>query len=56
MDDVKKVFPYMSEYRVIFKVQKIWFMSKMYGVKLQLHKAQIKPSSKNTVDADFLDG
>ena len=46
MDDVKLVLPYMSEYRNLFKVSKIWFMSKTYGVKLQLLKAQIKPSDK----------
>ena len=55
MDESKKVVPYMSEFRFVFKVQKIWFMSQTYGVKLQLMKAQIKPPEKNNVDMDFLD-
>jgi hypothetical protein len=54
MDNVKDVFPYMCEYRIIFKVSKIWFMSNNYGVKLQLTKAQIKPTTKPTIDVDFV--
>ncbi len=44
----------MCEYRIIFKVSKIWFMSSNYGVKLQLTKAQIKPTTKPTIDVDFV--
>ena len=54
MDNVKDVFPYMCEYRIIFKVSKIWFMSNKYGVKLQLTKAQIKSTTKPTIDVDFV--
>ena len=56
MDNIKDVFPYMSEYRFVFKVQKIWFMSKNYGVKLQLMKAQIKkPENKQNMSSDFVE-
>ena len=55
MDNIKQVFPYMSEYRFVFKVQKLWFMSKNYGVKLQLMKAQIKPQVKQTISVDFVE-
>ena len=57
MDNIKQVFPYMSEYRLVFKVQKLWFMSKNYGVKLQLMKAQIKPpdASRQKRQIDFVE-
>ena len=57
MDEIKKVVPYMSEFRFVFKVQKIWFMSQTYGVKLQLMKAQIKPPDKspNKTVSEFID-
>ena len=55
MDNIKQVFPYMSEYRLVFKVQKLWFMSKNYGVKLQLMKAQIKPPVKHKEVSEFID-
>jgi hypothetical protein len=55
MDNIKQVFPYMSEFRLVFKVQKIWFMSKNYGVKLQLTKAQIKPPVKQNLSVDFVE-
>ena len=55
VDNIKEVFPYMSEFRLVFKVQKIWFMSKNYGVKLQLMKAQIKPSEKKKEVSEFVD-
>ena len=55
MDEIKKVVPYMSEFRFVFKVQKIWFMSQTYGVKLQLMKAQIKQPEKTVNEVDFLD-
>ena len=57
MDNIKQVFPYMSEYRFVFKVQKVWFMSENYRVKLQLMKAQIKPPEtlRNKTVAEFID-
>jgi hypothetical protein len=55
MDNIKEVFSYMSEFRLMFKVQKIWFMSRNYGVKLQLMKAQIKPPTKNKEVSEFID-
>ena len=36
MDDVKKCFPYMSEYKLIFKINKIWFMLKNMELKYNL--------------------
>ena len=36
MDDFKKNIPYMSEYKLIFKINKIWFMSKNMAFKLNL--------------------
>ena len=55
MDNIKEVFPYMSQFRFVFKVQKIWFMSKTYGVKLQLMKAQIKQPEKTNNVSEFID-
>ena len=55
MDDVKRNFPYMSDYRCIIKVSKVWFLNKTYGVKLQLEKMQIKPNSKTKNDETFID-
>jgi hypothetical protein len=55
MDNIKQVFPYMSEYRFVFKIQKLWYMSKNYGVKLQLMKAHIKPPVKQTISVDFVE-
>jgi len=53
VDDVRKVFPFMSEYRLLFKVSKIWFMGSQYGVKLKLVKAQIKPLTKRSEQCEF---
>ena len=36
MEDFKKCIPYMSEYKLIFKINKIWFMSKNMEFKLNL--------------------
>ena len=36
IDDVKKCIPYMSEYKLTFKINKIWFMSKNMEFKLKL--------------------
>ena len=32
MNDIKQCIPYKSEIKIIFKINKIWFMSKNYGV------------------------
>ena len=55
MDDVKKLFSYMCHYRLVFKVSKIWFMSKTYGVQLKLNKAHIEPNEKQVNEADFVE-
>jgi len=55
MDDIRKLFTYMCTYRLVFKVSKIWFMGKSYGVQLKLNKAHIKPNDKTTNDADFVE-
>ena len=55
MDDVKQCFPYNCLYRVVFKVSKIWFMSKTYGVQLKLRKAQIETNNQQINDIDFCD-
>ena len=55
MDDLKSCFPYNCDYRIVFKVNKIWFMSKTYGVQLKLMKAQIKPKNKQINDIEFED-
>ena len=36
MEDFKKCIPYMSEHKLIFKINKIWFMSKNMEFKLNL--------------------
>ena len=36
MEDFKKCIPYMSEYKFILKINKIWFMSKNMEFKLNL--------------------
>ena len=41
MDDVKQCIPYKSEIKVIFKINKIWFMSKNYGCQLKLVKVLV---------------
>ena len=35
MNDKKKCIPYKSEIKIIFKINKIWFMSKNHGVQLK---------------------
>ncbi len=55
MDDVKQCFPYNCLYRVVFKVSKIWFMSKTCGVQLKLIKAQIETNNKQVNEVDFCD-
>ena len=45
IDDVKKCISYMSEFKLIFKINKIWFMSNKYGVQVKFIKALIKTLS-----------
>ena len=55
MDDVKKCIPYKCEYKLIFKVNRIWFMSKNYGVQVKFMKALVKVKNKEESDIDFFD-
>ena len=55
IDDLKKSIPYMSEYRIIFKINKIWFMSKNYGVQLKLMKVLVKVKENKNNTLDFID-
>lgn len=55
MDDVKKCIPYKCEYKLIFKVNRIWFMSKNYGVQVKFMKALVKVKNKEEDDIDFFD-
>ena len=54
MDDLKKCIPYMSDYRIIFKINKVWFMSKNYGIQLKLMKVLVKVKENNNT-LDFID-
>ena len=53
MDDVKKCIPYQSEFKLIFKVNRIWFMSRNYGVQVKFMKALVKVKNKEEDDIDF---
>ena len=53
MDDVKKNIPYKCQYRMIFCISKIWFLSKTYGVKMKLLKIQTKYNNAKN-DIEFL--
>ena len=55
IDDLKKSIPYMSEYRIIFKINKLWFMSKNYGVQLKLMKVLVKVKENKNNTLDFID-
>ena len=55
MDDLKTCFSHLCEYRLVFKVSKIWFMSKSYGVQLKLNKAHIKENNKAVNEVDFIE-
>ena len=55
MDDVKRCIPYKCEYKLIFKVNRIWFMSKNYGVQVKFMKALVKVKNKEEDDIDFFD-
>ena len=56
MNDVKKSIPYKSEIKVIFKINKIWFMSKAYGCQLKLVKVLVNPPKKHDLmEVEFTD-
>ena len=54
-DDVKLFFPYMPEYKLIFEIDKIWFMSKNYGVQVKLIKALVKVKDQEESNIEFID-
>ena len=45
----------MSEYKLIFKINKIWFMSKKYGVQIQFIKALVKVKDKEESNVEFIE-
>ena len=45
----------MSEYKIIFKINKIWFMSKNYGVQIKLIKILVKVEDRDNNILDFID-
>ena len=55
MNDVKKYIPYKSEIKVIFKINKIWFMSKNYGCQLKLIKILVNSKKQNLSEVEFTD-
>ena len=55
MNDVKKYIPYKSEIKVIFKINKIWFMSKNYGCQLKLVKVLVNPKKPDLTQIEFSD-
>ena len=55
MNDIKQCIPYKSEIKIIFKINKIWFMSKNYGVQLKLVKVLINVKDKEIENLDFSD-
>ena len=54
MDDFKKNIPYMCEYKLIFKISKLWFMSKNYGCQIKFVKILVK-KDKEEGKIDFID-
>ena len=53
MNDIKQCIPYKSECKLIFKINKIWFMSKNYGVQLKLIKALVNVKNKEVEILEF---
>ena len=45
----------MSEYKLIFKINKIWFMSKNYGVQIKFIKVLVKVKDRDNNVIDFID-
>ena len=54
MDVFKKCIGCMSEYKLIFKINKIWFMSKNYGVQIKFIKALVKVKDKEENNVEFI--
>ena len=54
MDDFKKNIPYMCEYKLIFKISKLWFMSKNYGCQIKFVNILVK-KDKEEGKIDFID-
>ena len=44
----------MSEYKLIFKINKIWFMSKNDGVQIKFIKALVKVKYRDNNTLDFI--
>ena len=55
MNDIKNYIPYKSEIKVIFKINKIWFMSKNYGCQLKLVKVLVIPKKQDLMEVEFTD-
>ena len=55
MNDIKKCIPYKSECKIIFKINKIWFMSENYGIQLKLVKVLVNINNKEVENLDFSD-
>ena len=53
-NQIKKNIPYMCEYKLIFKISKLWFMSKNYGCQIKFVKILVK-KDKEEVKIDFID-
>jgi hypothetical protein len=55
MNDIKRCIPYKSEIKIIFRINKLWFMSENYGVQLKMVKVLIKNiQNKEIENIDFL--
>jgi hypothetical protein len=54
MNDIKRCIPYKSDIKIIFRINKLWFMSKNYGVQIKLVKVLIKNQQNKIENIDFL--
>ena len=55
MNEVKQCIPYKSEGKLILKINKIWFMSKNYGVQLKLIKVLVNVKKREVDTLEFSD-
>ena len=55
MHDIKQCIPYKSECKLTFKINKIWFMSKRYGIQLKLIKALVNVKNREVENLEFSD-
>ena len=55
MNGMKQCIFYKSECKIRFKINKIWFMSKNYGVQLKLVKVLVNIKNKEVENLDFSD-